>query len=265
MAYMQVSRNTNGLELRPRTDDGGGGGGGGDWDEQRIVALEEGQADHEARITALETKTAPVDVDVCFTVTYNTSHMSQTYLPLEVDRQIKTVIDETGPLLGDVAAFINNAISSAAVTGANLTFARGEGYDYYTVDSSGIQWHIADTIIFGDPITGVLYSNAADYDQEAAFDFALTLTPVYDYFGIDGNANVIGGASGYVQLTPTNAHTHPVANNDYKTKTLTRMSVRVIMTYHGTDAAMVAIASQFAQVGRRASVSVGSMYCDGTW
>ena len=236
MAYMQVSRNTNGLEIRPRTDSGGGGGGG----------------------------TAPVDVDVCFDVIYDTSHMNQTYLPLEVDRQIKTDISETGPLLGDVAALINTAISGAYVAGANLTFTRGEAYDYGTTDSAGIQWHISDTIIFGDPIAGVLYSNAADYDQEASFDFSLVLTPVYDYFGIDGNANVIGNNPGYVQLTPTNAHTHPVANNDYKTKTLTRMSVRVVMTYHGTDPVMMAIASSFAQVGRRASVSVGEIYGDGT-
>jgi opacity protein-like surface antigen len=251
MAYMQVSRNTNGLELRPRTD----GVGGGDWDEQRIVAIETEQADHEARITALETKTAPVDVDVCFTVTYNADHMNQTPLPLEVDRQIQTFISETGPLLGDVAAFINSAISGANVSGANLTFTRGEGYSYSVVDSAGYQWHIADSMTFGDWSIGELLNNAGDYDQYAAFDFDLTLTPVFDNFNVVVTSTTVPG-SGY---------TKPVASNDYKTKQITSMSVNVVMTYHGTDPAMVAIASSFAQVGRRASVLVGSMYCDGTW
>jgi hypothetical protein len=248
MAYMQVSRNTNGLELRPRTDDGGGGGGGGDWDEQRIVAIETELADHETRITALESKTDPVDVDVAFVVLYDTSHMAQTYLPLEVDRQIQTVIDEYGPTLGAVAALINNKISGANVTGSNLTFTRGEGYGYTITDTAGYQWHIADNITFGDGSLGLLNSNAADYDQEAAFDFELVLTPVYDYFIVD----------------VANAHTRPVANNDYKAKQVINMSVRVVMTYHGTDPAMVAIASQYAQVGRRPSVSVDEIYCDGT-
>jgi hypothetical protein len=72
---------------------------------------------------------------------------------------------------------------------------------------------------------------------------------VYDYFLVD----------------VANARTQSVALNNYKTKQITSMSVRVVMTYHGTDPAMVAIASSFAQVGRRASVLVGSMYCDGTW
>jgi hypothetical protein len=253
MAYMQVSRNTNGLELRPRTDDGGGGGGG-DWDEQRIVAIETELADHETRITALETKTEPVDVDVGFVVLYNADHMNTTYLPLEVDRQIQTFISETGPLLGDVAAFINSAISGAAVSGANLTFTRGEGYSYSVVDSAGFQWHIADSIIFSDWCRGVLHNNAADYDQEAAFGFDLTLTPVFDNFNVVVTSTTVPG-SGY---------TKPVASNDYKTKQITSMSVGVVMTYHGTDPVMMAIAESFAQVGRRASVSVGEIYGDGT-